>query len=139
MARTSESPEFPAADARCPCTSGLAFGECCGRWLVGTDAAPTASQLMRSRFTAFAVGDPAYLISTWHPSTRPSELELELDPSIRWQRLDVERAEAGGPFDREGVVEFTAHYRHDGERGEQHEVSTFRREGGRWFYVGAAD
>lgn len=31
---------------------------------------------MRSRYTASAVGDRAYLLSTWHPSTRPPVLEL---------------------------------------------------------------
>ena len=112
------------------------FGECCGRWIVGSALAPTAAQLMRSRFTAFAIGDVGYLLATWHPSSRPAALDL--DPSIRWQRLDVERTERGGPLDRDGVVEFTAHYRHEGERGEQHEVSTFTREDRRWLYVGAA-
>jgi len=32
-------------------------------------------------------------------------------------------------------VEFAAHYRHDGERGLQRELSRFVREGKRWFYV----
>ncbi|GAA1836049.1 YchJ family metal-binding protein [Agromyces salentinus] len=111
------------------------FGECCGRWLAG-EAAPTAQQLMRSRFTAFAVGDVGYLLATWHPSTRPADLEL--DPGTRWLRLDIDRTVRGGPLDREGIVEFTAHSRGHGERGSQHEVSTFVREGGRWFYVDAA-
>jgi SEC-C motif-containing protein len=137
MAETSESPEFPAPGNRCPCTSGLAFGECCGRWLVGDAGAPTAQQLMRSRFTAFAVGDAGYLLATWHPSSRP--VDLELDPTIGWLRLDVERTERGGPLDREGIVEFTAFYRHDGERASQHEVSRFVREAGRWFYVDAVE
>ncbi|MCP2371667.1 SEC-C motif-containing protein [Agromyces terreus] len=137
MAQSSESPEFPASGTRCPCSSGLTFGECCGRWLLGGAAAPTAVQLMRSRYTAFAVGDADHLLATWHPSTAPASLEL--DRTIRWMRLDVERTERGGPLDHAGVVEFTAHYRHDGERGAQHEVSRFVREGGRWFYLGALD
>ncbi|MGI9824860.1 YchJ family protein [Agromyces sp. Marseille-Q5079] len=137
MAQTSESAEFPASGNRCPCTSGLTFGECCGRWLAGGETAPTAQQLMRSRFTAFAVGDVGHLLATWHPSTRPADLEL--DPTIRWLRLDIERTERGGPLDRSGIVEFTAHYRHDGERGAQHETSRFTREGGAWFYVDAVD
>jgi SEC-C motif-containing protein len=89
---------------------------------------------MRSRYSAFVVGDSAYLLATWHPSTRPDELEL--DPTMRWFRLDVVRRERGGPLDRDGMVEFTAYFRHDGRRGEQHEASAFVREGGRWSYVG---
>jgi SEC-C motif-containing protein len=55
---------------------------------------------------------------------------------VRWLRLDVVRRERGGPLDRDGIVEFTAHFLHDGERGRQHEVSAFVRGGGRWSYVG---
>ncbi|MEV1130678.1 YchJ family metal-binding protein [Agromyces sp. NPDC049794] len=125
----------PSPGDRCPCLSGETFGECCGRFLTGAADAPTAEQLMRSRFTAFAVGDADYLLATWHPSTRP--LGLDLDPALRWYRLDVVRRERGGPLDRDGIVEFAAFYRHDGERGELHEVSRFVREGGRWRYVAA--
>lgn len=133
----------PASDAfprlgqtdRCPCLSGLTFGECCGPFLEGVTHAPTAVQLMRSRYAAFVVGDAAYLLATWHPSTRPPALEL--DPAMRWYRLDIVRRDRGGPLDRDGVVEFRAFYRLDGERGEQHEVSTFVREAGRWRYVAA--
>ncbi|WP_448809795.1 YchJ family protein [Agromyces bauzanensis] len=120
---------------RCPCLSGETFGACCGRFLAGIAEAPTAEQLMRSRYTAFGVGDADYLLATWHPSTRPAALEL--DPAMRWLRLDIVRRERGGPLDRDGVVEFRAHYRHDGERGELHEVSTFVREDGRWRYLAA--
>jgi SEC-C motif-containing protein len=95
--------------------------------------APTASALMRSRFSAFAGGDEKYLIDSWHPSTRPSGVPL--DPAMRWTRLDIIDTVAGGPFDTTGIVEFLAHYRTPGARGAVHERSTFVREGGRWLYV----
>jgi SEC-C motif-containing protein len=120
---------------RCPCLSGATFAECCARFLTGATDAPTAEQLMRSRYSAFVVGDTGYLLATWHPSTRPAALEL--DPAMRWYRLDIVRRDRGGPLDRDGIVEFRAYYRHDGERGEQHEVSSFVRERGRWRYVAA--
>lgn len=88
---------------------------------------------MRSRFSAFAVGDPDYLLATWHPSTRPATLELDADR--RWYRLDIIATREGGPFDRAGVVEFEAFHRGPGGAGSQREASTFLREGGRWFYV----
>ncbi|KZE95455.1 hypothetical protein AVP42_00215 [Agromyces sp. NDB4Y10] len=124
----------PAASSACPCRSGAAFGECCGPYLSGRAAAPTAVQLMRSRYTAFAVGDAAYLLATWHPSTRPRTLEL--DPHITWRSLEIVRSERGGPLDRDGLVEFVARYVVDGERGAQSEVSRFVRED-RWRYVDA--
>ena len=64
---------------------------------------------MRSRFSAFAVGDAGYLLETWHPSTRPASLEL--DEGIRWFRLDIVDRVAGGLLDDTGTVEFIARYR----------------------------
>lgn len=86
---------------------------------------------MRSRFSAFAVGDPDYLLATWHTSTRPDMLEL--DDELRWYRLDILATHEGGPSDDAGVVEFEAHYR--SPAGTQHEVSRFVREGDLWFYL----
>ncbi len=88
---------------------------------------------MRSRYTAFVVGDVEYLLATWHPSTRPATLEA--DASLRWYGLDVVRTDRGGPLDTTGVVEFIARYRAEGDRGELHETSRFSREGRRWYYV----
>ena len=121
--------------ARCPCLSGDTYDECCGPFHRGEREAPTAERLMRSRFSAFALGDAAYPLRSWHPSTRPDELEL--DPGMRWYRLDIVRTERGGPFDRDGIVEFEAYYK-GAEKGVQHEVSRFVRDDGRWFYVEAA-
>lgn len=123
------------APRRCPCGTGLGYAECCGPLHSGAAPAATAEQLMRSRYSAFAVGDPAYLLATWHPRTRPSALEL--DPGVRWIGLDVLRTEGGGLLAGEGTVEFTAHRIADGERGEQHEVSRFVREDGAWRYLDA--
>jgi SEC-C motif domain protein len=121
---------------RCPCGTGLLYDECCGRLHAGTATAATAEQLMRSRYSAFAVGDPAYLLATWHPTTRPRSLEL--DPAVRWTGLDVLGTTGGGLFADEGTVEFRAWYRHAGETGSQHEVSRFVRDGGAWRYLDAA-
>ncbi|MGO2746861.1 YchJ family protein [Microbacterium sp.] len=118
---------------RCPCTSGDSFDSCCGPVLGGTITAPTAERLMRSRFSAFAVGDAAYLLRSWHPSTRPSELDL--DPEVRWTRLEIVETAAGGPFDTDGVVEFEAFFREGGVRGSMRERSRFVRENRVWLYL----
>lgn len=88
---------------------------------------------MRSRFSAFAVGDRGYLLATWHPRTRPTELEL--DDTLRWYRLDIIATYEGGPFDAAGVVEFEAFYRSPSGAGSQREVSRFVREAGTWLYL----
>ncbi len=90
---------------------------------------------MRSRFSAFAVFDATYLSRTWHPNTRPQELDL--DPGRRWTLLDIWGASGGGLFDTTGTVEFRAHYVEGGRRESLHENSRFVREDGDWLYVGA--
>jgi uncharacterized protein YchJ len=67
---------------------------------------------MRSRFSAFALGLTDYLLASWHPSTRPAELEL--DPAVVWRRLQLVDTVGGAPDDAEGVVEFRASYRDAG-------------------------
>ena len=122
---------------RCPCLSGETYADCCGRFHAGPAEAPTAEQLMRSRYAAFAVGDVDYLRRTWHAGSRPDDLRL--DAGTRWTRLDVLGTRGGGPFDADGTVEFRAHYRRDGVAGSQHETSRFVRTDGRWLYVGPVD
>lgn len=88
---------------------------------------------MRSRFSAFALGDAAYLRRSWHASTRPRRLEL--DPTVRWLRLEIVDTVAGGPFDHVGIVEFRAYHRSAAGREVLHERSRFVRKQGQWFYV----
>ncbi|TKJ22908.1 YchJ family metal-binding protein [Blastococcus sp. CCUG 61487] len=118
---------------RCPCGTGLPYAECCGPLHAGSRAAATAEQLMRSRYSAFVVGDPAYLLSTWHSTTRPRTLDL--DPEVRWTGLDVLDTTGGGLLTAEGTVRFRASYVRDGVPGEQQEDSRFAREDGAWRYV----
>jgi SEC-C motif-containing protein len=119
----------------CPCGTGLPYAECCGRLHAGTASAATAEQLMRSRYSAFAVGDLAYLLASWHPSTRPASLVL--DPDLRWTGLEVLATTGGGMLAAEGTVEFRAHWAADGRSGDQHELSRFVREDGVWRYLDA--
>lgn len=88
---------------------------------------------MRSRFTAFALGDEAHLLATWHPDTRPPSCPP--DPDTRWLFLTIDDVVDGTPFHATGVVEFTAVYQDDGGRGELHERSRFERIDGRWYYL----
>ncbi|WP_446226328.1 YchJ family protein [Nocardia sp. IBHARD005] len=117
----------------CPCRRGEPFDGCCGPILAGEKAAPTAETLMRSRYTAYVVGDVDYLLRSWHPSTRPAELELDQDQ--QWLFLEIIGTQRGGPFDDNGTVEFIAHYKLDGTRDAMHEISTFVRVAGAWVYL----
>jgi SEC-C motif-containing protein len=118
---------------RCPCGSGLPLDECCGRLHDGSTGAATAEQLMRSRYSAFVLGRAGYLLQTWHPSTRPASLGL--DRAVRWTGLDVLATTGGSLLAAEGTVEFRASYVVGGTAGAQHELSRFRRDDGRWYYL----
>ena len=120
----------------CPCGLGDDYAACCGR-LHADAPAPTAESLMRSRYSAFAVGDAGYLLRTWHPSRRPQTLEL--DPAVQWSRLAVLETNGGGLFDATGTVRFRAIYRQAGQRGVLTETSRFVREDGLWSYLGPVD
>jgi len=123
-----------ASSSPCPCGRNLAYDRCCGRWHAGPQAlqAPTAEDLMRSRYTAFVGGLLDYLRDTWHPSTRPAAIE-PLPAGLRWLGLEVRRHEQHD-IDH-AVVEFVARSKLGGKAERLHETSRFMREGGRWFYI----
>lgn len=117
----------------CPCGTGQSYAECCGPIHSGAVSASTAAKLMRSRYSAFAVGDADYLLRSWHPSTRPAAVTL--DTGQRWTGLEIVATTGGGPLHAEGTVEFRAHYRHHKQRGVLHERSRFTRVDGTWTYL----
>lgn len=126
------------AGALCPCGSTLPYAACCGPLVAGERLASTAEQLMRSRYTAYAVGAALHVWRTWHPATRPERVTP--DPTTTWTGLTVLRVDGGGEDDETGVVEFVARWRETsaGRRartGELREVSRFARRAGRWLYV----
>ncbi|WP_225446809.1 YchJ family protein [Streptacidiphilus sp. PB12-B1b] len=136
--RTGASPRPgrpPGGDGAvtCPCGLGRPYAECCGVFHAGRAAAPTAEALMRSRFSAFALGDEPYLLRSWHPRTRPSRLGL--DPAQHWLRLEVLATEGGSAFHSEGAVEFRAYYSEHGQEDVLHEHSRFVRVDGAWVYL----
>lgn len=121
----------------CPCDSGQTYGACCGPHLAGKTRPATAAALMRSRYTAFALGQVDYLLATHHPTRRTPTEATTLAQSIantEWLGLRVLQTQAGQPDDRQGEVEFIAYYR-DPKPGQIHERSRFVKQRDRWFYV----
>ncbi len=137
MSRRITRPTVTAVTTAAPCPCGLPapYGDCCGRLHRGEAAAPTAELLMRSRFSAFAVRDEAYLIRTWHPATRPQDTGI--DPGLQWVRLEIRSVTEGGPFHTHGAVDFSAHFIDRGYPEVLHEHSRFVRHEGAWVYFDA--
>ena len=119
----------PKSRIDCPCGSGQPLAQCCEPYINGNSAAPTAEALMRSRYTAYTLMHEAYLRQTWHPSTRPENIEM--DPATQWLRLKIIHSE----YDR---VEFIATYKIQGKAHRLQENSRFIFEDQKWFYVDAS-
>ena len=119
----------------CPCRAQdavpLPYAQCCQPWHAGWASgvrAATPEQLMRSRYSAYALAQPGnpdgqavlqYLLATWHVSTVPDDLELS---PTQWIGLQVLHAEQTA---QAGIVEFVAHYKADGKAHQLREVSRF--------------
>ncbi|GEC04412.1 UPF0225 protein [Streptomyces spinoverrucosus] len=123
------SPAAPAHNPACPCGLAETYDMCCGRFHRGAAAAPTAEALMRSRYSAFVRRDEGYLLRTWHPRTRPANLDL--DPGMRWTGLEILGTTEGSAFHSTGTVTFRASFK----GGALHERSRFERVDGAWVYV----
>jgi SEC-C motif-containing protein len=90
---------------------------------------------MRSRYSAFVLGDAGYLLRSWHASTRPRQLLLD-DPPPRWLGLEIKRSWVIDEV--HAAVEFVARLRRGGGKAlRQHERSRFVREQGHWYYLDA--
>lgn len=112
---------------KCHC-GGASFSTCCGPLLAGERQASTAEELMRSRYSAFVVGDGEYLWRTWHPRSRPESVNAA---GGQWRGLTILDVVDGGEHDARGVVEFEARF----VDGSLRERSRFEKRGGRWMYV----
>lgn len=138
----------------CPCTSGKIIAKCCGRFVFSDNEkgmleeakreyAKTPEQLMRSRYTAYALGGCGeYLLETWWPASAEhlSAVELAVKSCV-WVKLEILEKSQKGDL---GWVTFNAWYLNpedstqqepEGEPSVLHECSSFKRAGGRWYYV----
>jgi SEC-C motif domain protein len=119
----------------CPCDPKRLYVDCCARLHRGEPAAD-AEALMRSRYSAYVLGLSEYLLATWHPSTRPRQLDLAEPPDRRttWLGLAIKRHV--DLDDGRAEVEFVARYRVGGTPARrQRECSRFVCEEGAWLYL----
>jgi len=124
---------FLPASGTCLCGSGESFSRCCLAVHRGERPAGTAEELMRARYSAYAVGDLDYVWQSWHPRTRPAELAP--NGELTWIGLEIVDTVAGRPEDQSGEVEFRAHFRDAAGNGTLHERSRFSVRARRWLYV----
>jgi SEC-C motif-containing protein len=102
----------------------------------GTLGAPDALALMRSRYSAYVLELPDYLLATWHPSTRPAALH-PLPSGATWVGLAVQAHNPNSPT--QATVSFIARSREGHSIRRMQEISQFVQELGQWYYVAGKD
>lgn len=121
----------------CVCGKSKTFKSCCGKYLSGQEKAKTPEQLMRSRYSAYALGGYGqYLFDTWHPLMRKHLDIADLSNNTnQWKALEVLHKTQNG---NEATVEFKATYIDESNHLQiLQENSYFQRSSGIWLYAGA--
>ncbi len=120
----------------CPCGQGN-YQHCCQPLHVGQAHAESASQLMRSRYSAFALQQIDYIVQT---TALGQQASLDVDAIADWSKsnqwLKLEVLNSNEKLDKNHAqVEFKAHY-HDGKQTQiHHEISHFVQHQARWYFL----
>lgn len=121
----------------CPCGSKLKYAECCRPLIAGKKQAETAEQVMRARYSAYVMKEMDYLLTTLHPDHRADYDEKssrDWAERAEWHGIEIHNTIKGGPEDSTGQVEFTVSFTESGRKQDHHELSTFKKEKGVWFF-----
>ncbi len=124
-------------NASCPCGSALPLTQCCGQYHDGQRPA-TAEALMRSRYSAYALGLIDYLLQTTLPAQQAGLDRQAISvwsQSSEWLGLEVESHEpqAGNPA--HAYVTFVARWRDAQGEHSHRERSAFVVCNGDWFFI----
>lgn len=115
----------------CFCGSAMPFQDCCQKYIDGTQKAPTALALMKSRYAAYASHQANYLWDTTHSSQRKLYSKTDIlnwATANEWQKLEILSF-------TENTVEFKAYFLDNNKQNQVHyEFSSFMNENGEWFY-----
>lgn len=122
-------------NSKCPCGSGLKYKKCCKLFHDGKRA-KNALELMKSRYSAFAFGQTAYIEKTTYQikediqSFRASVSSFS--QTTNFEKLSIEEFIDG---DNEAYVSFRATLSTNNQDTSFSEKSKFIKENGIWYYV----
>lgn len=122
----------------CPCGTGNAYTVCCQPFHQG-QLPDNALKLMRSRYSAYALCLPAYIISTTHPANpqfcddvnRWSQEISEFCENTEFNKLEIFDFQEKDQF---ATVTFVAHLSQNKKDVSFTELSYFEKIKGKWFY-----
>ncbi len=122
----------------CPCGSEKDYDQCCGPVIAGEAQASTAEQLMRARYSAYTQAEMDFLFMSLHPDRRDEndrESARDWAENCQWHGLEIVETTGGSAEDETGTVEFVASYTYQDEDQRYHEVASFRKEDGAWYFT----
>lgn len=123
------------ASSLCPCCSGMSYAACCQIFHEGT-LPERAEQLMRARYSAYALNLPDYIMATTHPSNKQYSSDFltwrkslsEFSNNTLFEKLEIHHCTYN-------TVTFTAHLKQHGVDATFTEKSRFEKSGLQWLYV----
>lgn len=118
----------------CLCGSNTSYKDCCQPYHIHKKSPETAEDLLRSRFTGYAMQNVAYLLDTWNISTRPNDIDFSNEDVI-WTKLEILSIKKGSKKHNKGIIEFKAYYTSNSEEYTLNEISRFKKTSNNWFYV----
>jgi len=126
----------------CFCCSNLPFGQCCQPILEHKTPAVTPLQLMRSRFSAYALGNTEYILNTYAIEKRKLHTLRDISEwsnECKWLKLIIHQSTNVTISEFESAnnstVTFTAIYRQGNHFFQMKELSRFVVEEEQWFYL----
>ena len=121
----------------CYCGKPVEYEKSCAPYVKGMKNPSTAEELMRARYSAYVTGDIDFIESTHSLENRDG---LDVEETTRWSSesewlgLEILGTNKGEPGDTEGTVEFKATYSKNGLSNVHHEISTFKKTDGKWYF-----
>ena len=125
-------------NSNCPCGSNRLYKDCCKIYHKGI-VPKTSLELMKARFSAYAIGDAEFIIKTTHPqneqfraSTKQWKSEILYFSKItQLEELKILKFEEG---EHNGFVEFNLIFIQNNIASRLHEKSYFLKSGDEWLY-----
>ncbi len=130
----------------CPCHSGIKYKKCCRPFHTGAQQVEAPEQLLRSRYSAYAIGEANYIMATTHPDHEEAQ-----KPEPQWRQelglfarhttftsLDIQQ-QSYTPGEDTGWIVFAAGLEQNGQNASFREKSIFERIDGTWLYASAEE
>lgn len=134
---TETSSDNQKTNQSCPCTSGSDYAACCGPFHKGTARPQTAEALMRSRYSAYALGEIEYLLKTI-PLLERKNFDMraakQWSMGSEWTGLDILSTKESNDGTK-ATIEFKAKFKIGEEEHIHAERAYFEKAQGRWFFL----